>query len=126
MSSIKLVGILTDVFPAETKPNFSKKVFWLKEPGTERNPNHWEIELHGRDIDELKGKAIGDRLECEVEVRGRKWENRGQDKIFISLKCIGMRVLEKLETVPGKYIPKGKPGRESDADRAKPQMDLPL
>lgn len=126
MSTIKLVGILTDVFPVETRPNFSKKVFWLREPDTERFPNHWEIELHTQDIGRLQGIAIGDRLECECEVRGRKWNARGKDKVFVSLKCIGLRILSKLETVPGKFKAKTKAGREADDDRAKPQIDLPL
>lgn len=123
--SDKLTGILTDVFPVETKPNFSKKVFWLKQPDTERNPQHWSLELHTADIDRLKGIAIGDRLECEVEIRARKWRrNNGEEYISTTLKCIGIRVLDKL-VAPG-FVAKKKPGREEDGDRQKPQMDLPL
>jgi hypothetical protein len=121
----KLLGILTDVFPVETKPNFSKKVFWLKQPDTERNPQHWELELHTADIDQLKGIKVGDVLECEVEIRGRKFKRRdGGEGIFTSLKCVGLRVLDKLQ-VPG-FKAKPKPGRESDDDRYEPQGTLPL
>lgn len=84
----KLTGILTDVFPVETTPKFSKKVFWLKQPDTERYPQHWELELHTPDIDRLKGIKVGDRLECEVEIRGRKFKRRAQglqDEKHISL-----------------------------------------
>lgn len=130
MSTAKLIGILTDVFPVETPhPNFKKKVFWLREPDTERYPQHWEIELHQEDTDRLKGVEIGDRLECEVECRGRKWHARGEDKIFTSLKCIGIKVLGKAITVPnkaGSFKPITKPGRESDADRKDPQSTLPM
>lgn len=123
--TIKLTGILTDVFPVETTPTFSKKVFWLKEPDTERYPQHWEIELHTADIDRLKGIKIGDRLECEVEVRGRKFKRRaGGEGIFLSLKCTGILVLDKLDA-PG-FKAKTKPGRESDDDRHEPQTTLPL
>lgn len=115
MSTIKLIGLLTKVFPIELSPKFTKKLFWITEPGTERYPNHWELELHQQDTGRLQGIEIGDRLECECEVKGRKWQVRGEDKIFLALKCVGIRVLEKLET--GKY--KAKPGAE-------PQIDLPL
>lgn len=91
--STKLIGILTDIFPVETRPNFSKKVFWLKEFNSERFPQHWEIELHGNDLERLKGFEIGDILEAEVEVRGKKWQKNShpvEQKIFLSLKCVGL------------------------------------
>jgi hypothetical protein len=121
----KLQGILTDVFPVETTPNFSKKVFWIKQPDTERYPQHWELELHTADIDRLKGIKTGDVLECEVEIRGRKFKRRaGGEGIFVTLKCTGIRVLEKLE-VPG-FKAKPKKGREDDDARHKDQGELPL
>lgn len=121
----KLQGILTDVFPVETTPKFSKKVFWIKQPDTERYPNHWELELHSPDIDRLKGIKVGDRLECEVEVRGRKFKRRaGGEGIFTTLKCLGILVLEKLDA-PG-FTAKKKTGREHDDDRKKEQGELPL
>lgn len=128
--SDKLVGILTDVFPIETYPNFSKKVFWLKQPDTERQPQHWELELHTADVKRLYGINIGDTLECEVEIRGKKYKRRdSSEAIITSLKCVGIRVLAKLETVKGKvggYVPNYKPGREPDEDRPKPQQELGL
>lgn len=121
----KLQGILTDVFPVETTPKFSKKVFWIKQPDTERYPNHWELELHAPDIDRLKGIKLGDVLECEVEVRGRKFKRRaGGEGIFTTLKCLGIQVLDKLDA-PG-FTAKKKPGREHDDDRKKEQGELPL
>lgn len=121
----KLTGILTDVFPVETTPKFSKKVFWLKQPDTERYPQHWELELHTPDIDRLKGIKVGDRLECEVEIRGRKFKRRaGGEGIFVTLKCTGILVLDKLD-VPG-FKARPKAGREHDDDRKKEQGELPL
>ncbi len=118
----KLQGILTDVFPIETTANFTKRVFWLKEPGTERYPQHWELELHGEDVSRTNKVKIGDRLECDVEVRGRKWKSRdGKEKIYTSLKCIGMKLLEKIE-VTESYKSKG---HDKDVDN-KPQPELPL
>lgn len=121
----KLQGVLTDVFPIETTAKFTKKVFWLKQPDTERYPQHWELELHTADIDRLKGIKLGDRLECEVEIRGRKFRRReGGEGIFTTLKCIGILVLDKLE-VPG-FTAKKRPGREHDDERKKEQGELPL
>lgn len=101
MATIKLQGILTDVFPYETFPNFTKRVFWLKQPDTERYPEHWEIQLHnddGKRIDEFKP---GDTLECEVEVRGKKWKKGdGREGIIVSLKCIGIRRLQVMGPPP--------------------------
>jgi hypothetical protein len=123
--TVKLTGILTDVFPVEHTTNFAKKVFWLKEPDTSRYPQHWAIQLHNKDTDNLKGINVGDVLECEVEIRGKKFRHGlSEEKIFISLKCIGIRVLDKLEAE--QYQPRTKPGRESDSDRQQPQTRLPL
>lgn len=122
----RLTGILTDVFPIETRPNFTKKVFWIKQPDTERNPQHWELELHGKDTERLRGINIGDFVECEVEVRGRKYKRRDMSEaIFTTLKCVGMLVVNKLESAPG-YKPIKKKGREPDEDRPQPQAQLPL
>lgn len=118
-----LTGILTDVFPVETTPNFSKKVFWIKQPDTERYPQHWSLELHGKDVDRLKNLKVGDRIKCEVEIRGRKYKKRtGGEDIFITLKCNGIELLDKLE-VPG-FKAKAKPGREHDDDRQNAQGAL--
>ncbi len=93
-----LVGILTDVFPVETTASFSKRVFWLKEPDTERYPQHWEIELHGEETRRILDVKIGDRLQVEVQVRGRKYQKKDRSQaIFTSLKCVGLKLLEQIE-----------------------------
>lgn len=128
--TIKLTGILTDVFGIETFPNFVKKVFWLKEPDTERHPQHWQLELHQQDHERLNGINQGDVLECEVEVRGKKYKKQNREEaIIITLKCVGIRVVKRLEVVPGKvgtFKPMPKKGREPDDDRPQPQTSLPL
>lgn len=118
MPTIKLTGVITDIFPVETFPNFSKRVFWLKEPDTERYPQHWSLELHTADIDRLKGMDIGDRLECEVEVRGRKYVRRGEEVIAMSLRCVGIRMLAKLDA-PG-FKAKPKPPEKPDTQQTIP------
>lgn len=126
MATIKLIGILTDVFPVETTPTFSKKVFWIKQPATERYPNHWALELHQGETGRLKGFEIGDVLECEVEIRGKKWrKNNGEEVILTSLKCVGIELKKKIDVEPGKFIPKEKPGRDTGHDKpAAPELPL--
>jgi len=109
--TIKLTGIVSEIFPVETRPTFSKKVFWLTEPDVLRYPNTWEIELHGTNTGRLAGIKVGDRLEVEVEVHGRKWQNTGKAKVFMSLKCVGLKVIDQIETTY-KSTPREKPGRE--------------
>lgn len=119
-----LTGILTDVFPIETTPKFTKRVFWLKEPDTERYPQHWELELGGEDVKRIMSVKIGDRIECEVEPRGRQYVSRDrQKKIFNSLRCVGIRLLDRID-VTEKYQARG----HDKAVEQKPdqELDLPL
>jgi hypothetical protein len=73
--STKLIGILTDVFPVETfQSGFAKRIIWVKQPDTERYPEHWQMELHNSDVTQIDRFRPGDKLEVEVEIRGKKWE----------------------------------------------------
>lgn len=95
MQTIKMTGIVTDVFPLELKGNdFSKRVFWLKEPDREQYPQHWELELHNDDTKRIDRLDVGLKVECEVELRGRKWDNGEKAKIFHTLKCVGFRPIK--------------------------------
>jgi hypothetical protein len=130
MPTIKLTGFLTDVFPVETFPNFAKKVFWLKEPDTERYPNHWELELHQNEVTRINEFQIGDRLECEVEIRGRQFTNRRQEKsIDVSLKCVGIQLLNRIDTTKPSALGRftGKKSVPQDGEKKiDPQGELPL
>lgn len=92
----KLTGTLTDKFPVETPtPNFSKQVLWVKQPDTERYPQHWQIEVHNDDIKHLSKINVFHVVECEVEVRGRQFTNRsGQKQIMTTLKLIGIKIVQ--------------------------------
>lgn len=129
MPTIKLTGYLTDVFPVETHPNFAKKVFWLKEPDTERYPNHWELELHQNDVTHINRFEIGDKLECEVEVRGRQYIRRTNEKVIsVSLKCIGIELLHRVDMSKASAIGRFKPTKKVPQDgevKVDPQPKLP-
>lgn len=99
----KLTGILTDIFPVETFPTFAKRVFWIKQPDTERYPQHWQMELHQSAVSQIEQYKIGDTLEVEVEIRGKKWEKGGgKQGIVTSLKCVGILLKERLPAMTSK------------------------
>jgi len=94
MSTVNLIGIITDIFPAQNvTPQFVKRVFWVREPDTNPYPQHWEIEVLNEEIKRLQGFSVGDPVEAEVEVRGRQYTRGGSKSIFNSLKCTGLRKL---------------------------------
>ncbi len=99
----KLMGIITDIFPTETFPSgFAKRVFWLKQPDSERYPEHWKVELQRQDVEQLNRYQVGDHVTAEVEVRGKKWDKAGRQDIILSLHCIGLELRER----PGQDRPK--------------------
>lgn len=126
--TIKLTGILTDVFPVENFASFSKRPFWVKQPDTEQYPQHWELELHTRDIDRLKGIFSGSLIECEVAIKGKQFDRRngGGKGVINTLQCIGIKVIKPMERTPPGFKPKPQPGRQADKDRIDPQGDIPF
>jgi hypothetical protein len=91
----KLVGFITDIFPVETKPNFAKQILWIKQPDRERYPQHWQVEVHNSAIDQIRHFKTGQKVEAEVEIRGRQYKNReGHDAIIVTLKLVGLAVIE--------------------------------
>jgi hypothetical protein len=114
--TVKLQGILTDVFPVEHFGNFSKRVFWLKEPDTLSSPQHYQLECHNDDVRRLDQYSLADKLECEVEIRGKKFSKGGKEFVIVSLKCVGILLKERLDA-PG-YVPKK--GSHDDRQQAFP------
>ena len=103
MRTIKMQGILTDKFPQQpVSQNLVKRVFWLRETDRERYPQHWELELHNDECRRLDEFKIGEHLEAEVELRGRKYEKQGREGIFNSLKCVGLGRVNAAKTNPFK------------------------
>lgn len=115
--TVKIQGLLSDVFPAETFGNFTKRVFWLKEPDTLSNPQHYQLEVHGEDVRRLDQFSIADKVECEVELRGKKFHKQGRDFVINTLKCVGILLKERLDA------PGFKPKKGSHDDL---QANLPL
>jgi len=65
---------------------FQKREFVVETQ--EDYPQTIQMELHGENVTKLDGKKIGDIVDCDVNLRGRKWTNReGDDKYFNTLVC---------------------------------------
>lgn len=84
---IILTGIITDIFPAEVYGNFEKRVLWLKQPDSEKYPEHWQIEFHQGNANQLDNFKVGQSVEITVDIKGRGWEKGGKKSIFVTLKA---------------------------------------
>lgn len=85
MPRIQISGYITDIFPSEIFGNFEKRMFWLIEDEA-KYPNEYQLELHQGDCNLLDKFKTGDLVECQVDVRGKKFSKGGRDFIFNSLK----------------------------------------
>lgn len=83
-----LIGYVTDIFPAEQiTPQFKKRILWLKEPDTEKYPEHWQVECTQDACSLLDKVKHGDFIRAHVNVRGKKYSKGGKDSIFNTLVC---------------------------------------
>lgn len=92
MSKAILTGYITDIFPAEIRGAFEKRVIWITEEA-EHNPNSWAIEFQQGDankVDDFKLK-IGDKITVTVEIRGFKYKKNGQSNIIQTLKYLDLQ-----------------------------------
>lgn len=98
--NILIQGVITDIFPSETFGNFEKRVAWVQETDVQY-PNHYSVEFHQGDANTLDNFVPGDRVNCSVDVRGRKWEKNGKAGCMNTLKCWKIeRVSQQAKSVP--------------------------
>ncbi len=75
-----------------------------------------------RQVDKLK---IGDHIEAEIEIRGRQYKRRdGSKAIYTTLKCIGLQLLDRIDTSNTGYKPK--PGSHDERVDGRQDQELPL
>lgn len=84
--NILIQGVITDIFPAETYGNFTKRVAWVQEVDVQY-PNTYALEFQQGDGTLLDYHVPGDVVKCSVDVRGRKWEKNGKAGCINTLKC---------------------------------------
>jgi len=89
MSKAILSGFVEEVFPAEIRGAFEKRIIWLRELAGDRK-NVWPIEFQQGDankVDQFKIKT-GDKLAVTVEVKGYKHTSNGKTYVIQSLKYV--------------------------------------
>lgn len=92
MQNAILTGKITDIFPAEPiTERFEKRVFRM-ERREEKFTHTYELEFYNRACQDLDSYKVGQAVECEVEIRGRKAVTKqGEERVYTTLSCKGMR-----------------------------------
>lgn len=103
MEAIKVKG--TIVFIGETQAigvkEFKKREIVLEIEGNPNYPDEVLFEATKDKCDELNSLNIGDEVELDVNLKGRKWTNKeGVDKWFNTLAIWKIKVLNKVDNEP--------------------------
>lgn len=103
MEAIKVKG--TIVFIGETQAvgvkEFKKREIVLEIEGNPNYPDEVAFEATKDKCDELSNLNIGDEVELDVNLKGRKWTNKdGVDKWFNTLAIWKIKVLKTCEETP--------------------------
>ena len=86
--TIELTGIVTDIFPIETYSGFKKRRFWIRQPTSEKYPQHWGLEVRTNQLNLLDSIKVDDEVMCTVNLLGKVAKNREGVKIVINtLQC---------------------------------------
>lgn len=99
MPNITLKGTIKTIFPAEVYGSFEKRVFWLQELDAQY-PNTWALEMHQGECNNLDKYQPGDKVECHVDIKGRRWEKNGKEGVINTLKV--WRINKIKEDAPAK------------------------
>ena len=103
MEAIKVKGKV--VFIGETKligeKEFKKREIVLELDGNPNYPDEVLFEATKDKCDELNALSIGDDIEVDINLKGRKWTSKeGVDKWFNTLSIWKFNVLKKADTTP--------------------------
>lgn len=79
---MQITGKVKQVFPSETKGNFTFRVLWLATELESQYPQILEIQAAGNKVSILDGLNEGDEVTCHLNLRGREWSNNGTVKVF--------------------------------------------
>lgn len=108
--NIEVKGRITEIKNSEAFGNFEKRTFWVEE--TEgQYPNTYKLEAQQGMCNVLDKYYIGDEVECNVDVQGRKFTSKktGQEGVINTLKCwkINKTGSSRPRTNPADVIPIG-------------------
>lgn len=88
--TVKITGMITDIFPPEIRGNFEKCVVWIQEPGTDARREHWALEFWQGDATIPESFKVGQMVTCNVDIKGKHWSKDGRSGIIVTLKCFKM------------------------------------
>lgn len=84
---MQVSGTLEVILPKQQfGDKFVKRAFVIETD--EKYPQTIQLELHGSTIDLIENYTTGQKLECEINLRGRAWVSpQGETKYFNTIVC---------------------------------------
>ncbi|QDP52189.1 MAG: hypothetical protein Unbinned2902contig1001_31 [Prokaryotic dsDNA virus sp.] len=86
--SIQISGVIEEIFDThEYSEKFKKREFVLKHAPDPQWPELLKVEFINQKTDLLDQYKIGDNVTCDINLKGRKWENDNGSGYVNSLQC---------------------------------------
>ena len=86
--SIQLSGVIEEIFDThEYSEKFRKREFVLEHAPNPQWPEHLKLEFINAKTDLLDQYKVGDNVDCDINLKGRKWENDNVSGYVVSLQC---------------------------------------
>lgn len=104
---MQITGKVKQVFPTETKGNFTFRVLWLATELESQYPQILEIQAAGNKVSILDGLNEGDEVTCHLNLRGREWSNNGTTKVFNTIQA--WRIDKGTANAPNAQAPSAQP-----------------
>lgn len=96
-------GIIKQVFPTETKNNFTFRVMWLTLDAGSQYPQVIEVQAAGQKTGIFDGLKEGDEVTCHINLRGREWTKDGKTSVFNTIQA--WKVDKVQSTAPNQQAP---------------------
>ena len=90
---MQVSGTLKAISPQQQfGDKFVKRAFVIETD--EKYPQTIQLELHNSAVDLIDDYRIGQGVECEINLRGRAWENpQGETKYFNTIVCWKIKLI---------------------------------
>ena len=86
--SIQVSGVIEEIFDThEFSEKFRKREFILEHAPNPQWPEHLKLEFINQKTDLLDQYNVGDNVVCDINLKGRKWENDNGSGYVVSLQC---------------------------------------
>lgn len=112
--SLTLTGIVAKINKTqEISASFKKREFVIET--SDKYPQKILLEVTNDNVNMLDNLAVGDVVECGINIRGREWTNpQGEVKYFNSINCWTMKLLDDERSNEGSFKPKEYAKKEAD------------